>query len=179
MPNRTDAGTLFELAHSAAEDLFDTDTSAGNADKVCAVALSIVSDQIVAYFSGAPGYAKLVDRVGGNRKDAQSAITGVITRFLQSAPGGGFTAPQIRDKAYAEHGRGAMNCAEPKVWYHIANVQRSDPGNWVMIPFNKLSSGGLVYNPPCRNCRRWVYGQFHDLSRVIALARGGAAALEP
>ncbi len=178
MANRTDAGTLFELAHAAAEDTFDTDTSAGNADKVCAVALSIVSDQTITYFSGAPGYGKLVERVGGNKKDAQSAVTGAITRFLQSAQGGGFTATQIRNSAYAEHGRGAMNCAEPKVWYHVTQVLRLDPGNWVMIPFNKLADGGLVYNPPCRNCRRWVYGQFHELSRTIALARGGAGALE-
>jgi hypothetical protein len=179
MPDRTDSGTLFELAHSAAEDVFDADTSAGNADKVCAVALSIVSDQTVAYFSGAPGYTKLVERVGGDRRDAQNAITGALTRFLQSDAGGGFTPTQIRHGAYADHGRGAMNCAEPKVFHHVTSVLRSDTRNWVMIPFNKLGGGGLVYNPPCRNCRRWVYGQFHDLSRVIALARGGAAALEP
>jgi hypothetical protein len=178
MVNRTDAGTLFDLAQSLAEDVFETDTSTGNADKVCAVALSILSDTSVAFFSGAPGYTKLVERVGGNKKDAQNAITGTLTNFLQSAAGGGFTPTQIRSAAYADHGRGAMNCAEPKVWYYIAKKLQSDPGNWVVIPFNKVGAG-LVYNPPCRNCRRWVYGQFHALSRTIALGRGGADALNP
>jgi hypothetical protein len=49
MPNLTDSGALFERAHSAAEDLFDTDTSTGNADKVCAVGLSVVSDQTASH----------------------------------------------------------------------------------------------------------------------------------
>jgi len=178
MPLRSDAGSLFELAQSAAEDTFSTDSSTGNADKVCAVALRIASDQTVTYFSGGPGYNKLVARVGGDRKDAQRAITDVITQFLMSAAGGGFTADQITHTAYADHGRGAMNCAEPKVWYHITRVMKQEADNWVLIPFNKLPDGQLVYNPPCRNCRRWVYGQFHALSRSIALAHGGAAALQ-
>jgi hypothetical protein len=178
MVNRTDAGTLFAMAHDAAQDVFDTDTTAGNADKVCAVALNILADSSVAFFSGAPGYARLVERLGGNRRDAQATVTGALTNFLQSAAGGGFTPDQIRNRAYAEHGRGAVNCAEPKVWYYISAVLRSDPGNWVIIPFNKVGDG-LVYNPPCRNCRRWVYGQFHGLSRTIALGYGGADALNP
>jgi hypothetical protein len=180
MVDRTHPGNLFELAQSAAEDTFDTDSSTGNADKVCAVALRIASDQTVSYFSGGPGYNKLVARVGGNKKDAQRAVTDVITQFLKSAPGGSFTQQQITHTAYADHGRGAMNCAEPKVWYHIRKVMEQDPADWVIVPFNKLAEGGgLVYNPPCRNCRRWVYGQFHTLSRTIALAYGGPTALDP
>lgn len=179
MADRTHPGTLFELAQSAAEDTFSTDSSAGNADKVCAVALRIASDQTVTYFSGGPGYNKLVERVGGNKKAAQRAVTDVITQFLKSPQGGGFTQDQITHTAYADHGRGAMNCAEPKVWYHVTKVMEQDAGNWVVIPFNKLADGNLVYNPPCRNCRRWVYGQFHTLSRTIALAYGGRASIDP
>ena len=179
MPNRTDPGTLFDLAHDVAQDVFDLDSSGANADKVCAVALSITDDYSVAYFSGAPGYAKLVERVGGDKREARTTVTSALQQFLGSDQGGGFTSTQIMNSGYADHGRGAMNCAEPKVWYHLTAITRSRPANWVLIPFNRLGGGGLVYNPPCRNCRRWVYGQFHSLSRTIALARGGPGALTP
>ena len=177
MPNRTDIGSLYEQALSLAGDVFDSDDSRGNADKVCAVALNIASDSSVALFSGAQGYNTLVKRIGGIEQDTKRAITDVLTAFLKSEAGGEFTQKQIDQQGLDLHGRGAMNCAEPKVYYYISVVMRTVPGNWVIIPFNKTAAG-LVYNPPCKNCRRWVYRHFHTLSRDIAQSRGGATAFE-
>lgn len=178
MPDRSHPGTLYDQAFSVAEDTFDTDTSGRNADKVCTVALNITSDEAVALFSGKPGFDKLVERVGGNVKDAQRTITARLTEFLKSEAGGGFTAGQITHAGFDPHGRGAMNCAEPKVYYYLRYVKQVDLGTWVMIPFNKTPAG-LVYNPPCKNCRRWVYRHFHALSQTIAHGRAGVAAFEP
>lgn len=181
MASRTEPGTLYGLAQSAAQDAFDTDDSGRNADKVCAVALHIAQDTTVALFSGKPGYDTLVERFvqkqGGTAAAARTSITSTLTAFLGSDAGGGFSQAQIRKHGFADHDRGAMNCAEPKVYFHIKHLLNGDPGNWVMIPFNK-GPNGLIYNPPCGNCREWVYGQFHALSRQIASSRGGPGATD-
>jgi hypothetical protein len=104
MVNRTDAASLYEQALSLAEDAFDTDDSRGNADKVCAVALHVVSDTFVALFSGAPGYNALVKRVAGNSADAKRAITDTLTSLLRSEAGGGFTPQQINQCGFDPHG---------------------------------------------------------------------------
>lgn len=176
MVDRTRPGTLFDMAKDAAEDAFSSDDSGKNNDKVCAVALHISEDRTVSFFSGSPGYAMLVDRFmakkGGDVKNARNVITQGLTSFLKSPSGGGFTDKQIKNKGFADHDRGAMNCAEPKLYYYVKHVVEADPGNWVVIPFN-LSADKLVYNPPCGNCREWVYGHFHALSKQIAKGYGG------
>ena len=172
MVNRAHPGSLYEQALSLAQDIFDTDGSRGNADKVCAVALHVADDSSVALFSGGPGYNALVKRIGGNAGDAKRAITDTLTQFLRSEAGGGFTDQQINHHGLDQHGRGAMNCAEPKVFYYITAVKKSAAANWILIPFNQ-TGGGLVYNPPCMNCRRWVYRHFHNLTQAVAQERGG------
>jgi hypothetical protein len=173
--------SLYEHARLVAQARFAADSDQGNADKVCAVALNIEGGEEVSFFSGAPGYGQLLESVMGaggmDKAKAQAAITGSITTFLGSDAGGGFTPDQIRSKGFDDHGRGAMNCAEPKVWYSIAKLRGLVTANWVVVPFNR-SPGGLQYNPPCLNCRRWVYGQFHGLTGMIAKSYGGPHALE-
>lgn len=182
MADRQNPVTLYDLARSAAEDAFEADGSRQvNTDKVCAVALHVTDDVVVTLFSGKPGYDKLVQRHvqmrGGSRGAAQTAITANLTAFLKSPDGGGFTDAQIRNKGFAPHGRGAMNCAEPKIFYYITTLRNMNAGNWVLVPFNEDADGNLIYNPPCGNCREWVYAHFHALSRRIAGDYGGQDAL--
>jgi len=173
MVSRTDSTTLFDLAYSVARDSFDADSSKRSADKVCAVALNVAVDEAISLFSGKPGFDKLVERKGGTPKDAKMEITAKITEFLRDE---GFKDNEINQCGRDPHGRGAMNCAEPKVYYYLRHVKNVDPSHWVVVPFNKTDNG-LVYNPPCMNCRIWVYKHFHILSRTIAQGRAGDAAL--
>jgi hypothetical protein len=161
-------GTLFEKAKSAAQDAFDTDDSGRNADKVCAVGIHIASDAVVTMFSGSPGYKTLVDRymqknATSTKSQAQQGITHTLTAFLKSEIGGGFTLEQINKEGIAAHGRGAMNCAEPKLYYYIRHIKNDKLEDWIIIPFNN-SQAGLVHNPPCGNCRSWAYRVFHPRS---------------
>lgn len=174
------ANSLLEKARLLAQQKFAEDTSGRNQDKVCVVAISIAdSDNAYALFSGAPGYSELTDlvRSGGDRKAAQQRITSTLTEFLQTEDGGSFSHTQITHTAYDLHGRGAMNCAEPKMYYLLKHHHQLSLRNWVLMPFN-MSGMSLVYNAPCKNCRRWVYRHFHPLSGLIAQSQKGPAAFE-
>ncbi|PTT90107.1 hypothetical protein DBR42_06665 [Pelomonas sp. HMWF004] len=182
MHHAKEGNSLFERAKAVARNKFDADTSGRNFDKVCAVALKIDSpEESHALFSGAPGYAELTDVVaqGGDKRKAQQTITAKITAFLRSESGGSFTNSQITNAAYDRHGRGAMNCAEPKLYYLLGQHENLTLRNWVLVPFNlRADDGALIYNAPCKNCRRWVYQHFHPMSGLLALAQQGPEAFE-
>lgn len=174
------AGPLVKRARALAKAEFaksdQGDTSSRSAYKVCAVALDLTSNDSVALFSGNFGFKQLLQlpNIGRGRT---GDVTSGITTFLKSPGGGAFTEEQISKIAYAQHDRGAMNCAEPKVWFSLTDRKLSTR-NWILIPFAK-QDGELVYSPPCENCRRWVYGHFHFLSKLIAASYGGPGALAP
>ncbi|MGN6528517.1 MAG: hypothetical protein ACTHL8_19175 [Burkholderiaceae bacterium] len=175
-------GPLVKRARAIAKAEFArsdrTSTSNRGAYKVCAVALDVTSDKSLALFSGGLGFKQLLKTPTGGGARKEGDVTSGIKDFLKSSEGGEFTEDQISKIAYAQHGRGAMNCAEPKVWFDLTDSGHSTR-NWVLIPFAK-PDGELVYSAPCENCRRWVYGQFHFLSKLIAASYGGgAAALAP
>lgn len=168
-------GPLVRRARSMAKAEFAK--AGGNGYQgVCAVAIDLTSGASTALFSGGAGFRQLLAQpnVGNARK---GDVTNKIKAFLKSPGGGAFTEEQINEIAYARHERGAMNCAEPKVWFQLTDLGLS-PRNWVLIPFLE-QDGGLAYSAPCENCRRWVYGQFHFLSKLIAASYGGPGALEP
>jgi len=172
---------LIDTARAAAEAKFAGATGGKNADKVCVVALDLSSPPTVhALFSGAPGYQELTTLVaaGGDRSKAQQTITAKITEFLQREEGGSFTLEQINKHGFDRHGRGAMNCAEPKMYYLLKHQLNQTLRNWVLIPFNVGPDGQLVYNAPCMNCRRWVYRHFHALSGLIAQSQKGPEAFD-
>ncbi|PWR02382.1 hypothetical protein DKT77_12660 [Meridianimarinicoccus roseus] len=140
-------------------------------DTTCAVAIHISGDPSVVYFSGKVGYETLIKRVGGSANAARDIINGQLNRFLASTEGGGFTMSQITKRGVAKHQRGAVNCAEPKVYFHIKHIKNADPRNYVLIPFRK-DVGGVSYNPPCENCARWVYGTFHARTNELSRFAG-------
>jgi hypothetical protein len=170
-PNPGD-GPLVKRARALAKAEF-AKTSSGGALKVCAVALDLTSGDSVALFSGKFGFNQLLELPDIGKRDD---VTSNIKKFLKSPGGGEFTEDQINKSAYAQ--QGAMNCAEPKVWFYLATYRNLSPRNWIMIPF-AMQGGELVYSPPCENCRRWVYGNFHYLSRLTAASYGGPGALAP
>ncbi len=174
------AYTLLDQAKAIAQAKFSADTGGRNKDKVCVVAMGIASSSDnYALFSGAPGYTELTELVrgGGDRNSAQQTITNKLTEFLRSESGGSFTPAQITNRGLDQHGRGAMNCAEPKMYYLLKEKKQLTVRNYVLIPFN-LKGDTLVYNAPCRNCRRWVYKHFHALSGLIAQSQKGPEAFE-
>lgn len=182
----TDGGaysTLHAQAKIIAEGEFAT-AGTLHPGTVCVVAISLTKGRETrAMLSGSPGYKALRDHVadGGSIHEAGNRITGSVTRFLRSSEGGGFSPGQItgKEESFAVHGRGAMNCAEPKMRFLLAEHERRDLANWVLIPFIRQDGGDVViYWPPCRNCRRWVYRHFHALSARIARAYGPGDALE-
>ncbi|WKB55512.1 hypothetical protein [Eleftheria terrae] len=176
------AGSLLEQARGLALAKFNADQSGKNKDKVCAVAISVVdSSAHFELFSGAPGYGELTGIVmggGASKQSASQLITHKLTQFLGSEEGGGFSNEQITRHGYDAHGRGAMNCAEPKMYYLLKEHEAQTVRNWVVIPFNYTADQQLVYNAPCKNCRRWVYRHFHPLSGLIARAQKGPEAFE-
>ncbi len=174
-------GNLFERAQQIATAKFQSDTSGKNSDKVCVVAIQAGNmDNYHAIFSGAPGYTELTNIVsnGGNKKAAQERITNTIKEFLRSEEGGDFSDLQITDHGFDMHGRGAMNCAEPKIFYLLKHQLNLSLKTWVIVPFNKNETGIVIYNAPCKNCRRWVYKHFNFLSGLIAKQQKGADAFE-
>jgi hypothetical protein len=181
MLHAQEVNTLLERARAIAAEKFSKDTSGRNADKVCVVALQIdARDQHYALFSGAPGFTELTNivRNGGDKTQAANTITSKIKTFLASEDGGKFSETQITNTGYDAHGRGAMNCAEPKMYYLLKHHEQKTLRNWVIIPFNLNGDKAVVYNPPCKNCRRWVYKHFHPLSGLIAQSEKGPAAFE-
>lgn len=162
--------TLVAQARAIAALKFQNNSGSPNADKVCAVALDLTDpNKHYALFSGGPGFKELTSIVsnGGNTSDAKLIITSKLEAFLRSKEGGGFNNDQIKHKGHDLHGRGAMNCAEPKMYYLLRHQLNQSPRNWVLIPFNQNQTQ-IVYNPPCKNCRRWVYRHFHYMSAWVA-----------
>ncbi len=181
MLHAQEVNTLLGRARGIAADKFSADSSNRNVDKVCVVALKVdAHDDHRALFSGAPGYAELTDivRGSGDKKEAQALITSRLTTFLRSDDGGKFSNDQIVRSGYDVHGRGAMNCAEPKMYYLLKHQENKVLRNWVLVPFNLDGNKVVVYNPPCKNCRRWVYRHFHPLSGLIAQSEKGPSAFE-
>ncbi|VVT06033.1 conserved hypothetical protein [Erythrobacter sp. EC-HK427] len=147
---------------------------------VCAVAIKADGSAKVSLFSGKDGFKQLKTLRQSSRPvkgDIGAAITTELTNFLQTPGGGGFSTEQINKKGFDDHGRGAMNCAEPKVYNHIKMALENDPKEWVLLSFTR-ENGVVKYWAPCRNCRRFAYQQFNNLSWLIAAKYGGVAALE-
>ncbi|MEO1494113.1 MAG: hypothetical protein AAFV19_18325 [Pseudomonadota bacterium] len=163
------------MAEAAFADMPDI-----SASTVCAVGVKLAPGRQVEHvFSGRDGYKQVTDRVRtddskSETRAAQRRITDTLTSFLTDEDGGGFTPGQVtgREAAYALHERGAMNCAEPKLLYIIRNHLSEDVGNWAVIPFYMEDGTTLMYSPPCRNCRRWVYKTFHSQTQSVATNRG-------
>lgn len=166
-------GDLHDLAKRVAVDQFATNQKL-HGDAVCVIAVKVTEPGEIEYaFSGGVGYTKLCDDLGKNKKTDGHLITVAITDFLKSDAGSNFSDDQINRCGFDDHGRGAMNCAEPKM-HHLIKTRGLDPANWALIPFHQDSDKNVVYYPPCKNCRRWVYGVFHGISKTIARNRGGA-----
>ncbi|RUL77567.1 hypothetical protein [Dyella choica] len=171
--------SLVAHARSIANLKFQNNSGSPNADKVCAVALDLSNlNNHYALFSGGPGFQELTSIVsnGSSPGAAKVTITSRLEAFLRSKAGGGFSDDQIKHKGYDPHGRGAMNCAEPKMYYLLRYQLNQSLRNWVLIPFNQNQSQ-ILYNPPCKNCRRWVYQHFHYLSAWVARNQAGMSAL--
>ncbi|SDG32133.1 hypothetical protein SAMN05216603_101267 [Pseudomonas benzenivorans] len=172
--------SLYDQAAELATQKFEENEKARNSDAVCVVAIHIPTGEHHAFLSGALGYRELTSSLCStmaiDKAAAQQRITHAIQVFLQAEE---FSHEQIHQKGFDIHGRGAMNCAEPKMYFFLKEQLKHRIAEWVLVPFNWNAQGtGVVYNAPCQNCRRWVYKHFHAQSRQIAQERKGAAAFD-
>lgn len=165
--------SIYKKAEELATQKFESNEKARRTDAVCAVAIHITDfSQCHAVFSGKLGYDELIGMLcpDGNRSEKSKAGDMITNHIVQLLKDNEFTKVQINSEGLDPHGRGAMNCAEPKIYFLLKYLNKS-LRNWVIIPFS-WGSGGAVYNPPCMNCRRWVYKHFHLQSALIALQQG-------